>query len=647
MIKRYVPIAGLLLLAGSAIAQSGSRHDYVLQVQDGTSEDRPAIVDAARGAGDVVFEENFANGLAGNNGVGSWSTSGANGNVWRRTTNAPNGAYAGPNPNSAKIQSTTVANGFMIFNGDSANCSWSGNTPTALPTFTDLEGSLESPALDLSTTPKVAVMFQQRLRYCCGNTPPHFLEVSIDGGASWPHVYAVSEGVLANTLTTTQNVTINISGALLGGASNVKFRFRHNVEAEVSHYHWQIDDVKVMELHNSEILLRDAYTSHTGTGEEYAKLPASQLYPTMTLGARVINEGGLDQPGTTMTVDVDGPVSFNTTVDIGNLAFLDTVQAEEPTELPALTTGLYTATFTVSSDSTDAVPTNNTATRTFEISETRYALDGLGTAFGAGTYQALGTRSFADPVLTDGMVVATYYEVREPLRIYGIEFALLNATSGQNPNGLSASVGGGLIEAMIMDSSNVNFDTPTDPPAPFISDFIDVTTANVSSGYVRVPLNSPGEDGVELPAGGYYVGGGLYSNNGANHIVIPDDVRVPQPFDASVFWYSTMAEPRWFSNGNALAIRLILQPLATGISEFGDNNGVSLYPNPTTGLFTVRSDRSSSFTVELFDMVGARVLQARSNSSSLVLDLSAQAKGVYMVRVNDGTSTSMQRVIVD
>ena len=56
---------------------------------------------------DVLFTEDFANGLVGNNGVGSWTLEGANGNIWRFNNHSPTGAYTSGNQ---YIQSTTAAN---------------------------------------------------------------------------------------------------------------------------------------------------------------------------------------------------------------------------------------------------------------------------------------------------------------------------------------------------------------------------------------------------------------------------------------------------------------------------------------------------------------------------------------------------------
>src|SRR5690606_2804618 len=95
----------------------------------------------AREGQEVLFSEDFANGFDGNNGLGSWTTAGTDGNIWRYTFSGPVGAYSDP---SEAIQApASVANGWMIFNSDSANTNWSDTTIVAAPV--PFVGSLISP----------------------------------------------------------------------------------------------------------------------------------------------------------------------------------------------------------------------------------------------------------------------------------------------------------------------------------------------------------------------------------------------------------------------------------------------------------------------------------------------------------------------
>ena len=59
----------------------------------------------AKAAGDTVFYDDFANGLAGNNNVGAWSRGGPNGIIWKYDTDGPLGAFS----NATEIITSTTA----------------------------------------------------------------------------------------------------------------------------------------------------------------------------------------------------------------------------------------------------------------------------------------------------------------------------------------------------------------------------------------------------------------------------------------------------------------------------------------------------------------------------------------------------------
>lgn len=195
-----------------------------------------------KAAGDTVFYEDFQNGLAGHNGMGAWSRSGPHGAIWKYDTDGPGGAYSSL---SEVITSTSVGDGFMIFDADRANSDTTTSPPTSLFPATAWEGQLVSPVLDLSATPEVHLTFQMRLRWCCSQTIGQFVDVSTDGGATWPsrldgpmstHVINDDPGTYA--------VDINLTPIIIGSPSAVRFRFNWaGSTINNSHYHWQLDDV--------------------------------------------------------------------------------------------------------------------------------------------------------------------------------------------------------------------------------------------------------------------------------------------------------------------------------------------------------------------------------------------------------------------
>lgn len=71
------------------------------------------------------------------------------------------------------------------------------------------------------------------------------------------------------------------------------------------------------------------------------------------------------------------------------------------------------------------------------------------------------------------------------------------------------------------------------------------------------------------------------------------------------------------------------------------------YPNPTNGRINLEfSEPTTTIFVEVFGMMGERILAKEVSGFSLYeLDLSEQAKGVYIVRISDGSTVAVERII--
>lgn len=74
----------------------------------------------------------------------------------------------------------------------------------------------------------------------------------------------------------------------------------------------------------------------------------------------------------------------------------------------------------------------------------------------------------------------------------------------------------------------------------------------------------------------------------------------------------------------------------------------SVYPNPTSGVFTMLSGAKpgKDYTVEVSDMIGKTVRQFNWNGERTMMDLTGHPKGVYMVRVSDGKSSVIKKMII-
>ena len=78
------------------------------------------------------------------------------------------------------------------------------------------------------------------------------------------------------------------------------------------------------------------------------------------------------------------------------------------------------------------------------------------------------------------------------------------------------------------------------------------------------------------------------------------------------------------------------------ISEI--NNEISIFPNPSNGIFTVESANMSRVTV--YNLVGQMVYDNTTNEKHVNIDASTWNSGIYMVTITDRQGISVTRKIV-
>lgn len=95
---------------------------------------------------------------------------------------------------------------------------------------------------------------------------------------------------------------------------------------------------------------------------------------------------------------------------------------------------------------------------------------------------------------------------------------------------------------------------------------------------------------------------------------------------------------------------IFLAKIGKGISpssiEEMTQTDVSVYPNPSTGIFTVSRNSSDDVNIEVIDMLGNEIYSIEKNNDSVLqIDLSNQADGVYFLRVMSDGGISIVKII--
>jgi len=612
-------LATAVALGFGAAAQTKSAQGHALVPMKPTVDEAVATGPESAGArSTILWEDDFSE-------PSNW-TLGYDGTIALNWQIGPGLVNGGSYP-TQPVNSPTQGNGYAMLDSDGFN----NNTGL-------IEKSHMTTSAPISTSGYANVVLEFQTFYrkwtneniyivvSTNNTDWVQLEPGSLGGGPLPGVYEVFPGMaVQEVIQNPTRVRINISDAA-GNQPQVWIRFYWSGEWG---YSWFVDDVKVLEQPAYELIMENGFLSHTGNGEEYGRIPPQHLQSTMRVGGDFLNFGVNAMTDCQVQMNVNGPSGFSAAGNAVNLASAGGASMDQSVNLPnggVLGTGLYQGSFTVSAAETsqEEDADNNTYLRNFEVTPSWYTVDGIGNhPTGYQTLSSLGTNSFTDD--TDGVILLNQYPFRVPQTVHGLEF-LITSTSTADSYVICAVYDTALTET---------FDLL---PPIYETDVIDITAEDVAAGKKVVAFDAP----LNLSANAYYFGVKLFSNGGLNNIRIVDDLTVPQPGLTSGIYLPSDA--RVYSNGNAFAIRAAMQPLVS-VPELVAQ-GVSLSPNPTTGLLNFNASEAGNYSIEVLSLLGERVLEERTNGSA-ALDLGGLAKGVYMVRVGNGLRTGVQRVVLE
>jgi PKD repeat protein len=173
----------------------------------------------------------------------------------------------------------------------------------------------------------------------------------------------------------------------------------------------------------------------------------------------------------------------------------------------------------------------------------------------------------------------------------------------------------------------------------FIENYIDVqmTPPTMLQPFDDVCLTDPA---FELTGGSPI--GGTYSGTGVDN----------GWFDPGVAGLGTHTITYTYAAANGCENfdeQTILVDACTGIHPNEDET-FSLYPNPTTGRFEIRSDLAGPTIISVYNLLGVEVYRINGQndpSEAWTIDLSNLPTGLYLVRVESGSNESVQKVRIN
>ncbi len=88
--------------------------------------------------------------------------------------------------------------------------------------------------------------------------------------------------------------------------------------------------------------------------------------------------------------------------------------------------------------------------------------------------------------------------------------------------------------------------------------------------------------------------------------------------------------------------------ITTGINESMLSEYLKIFPNPTSGIFTIESCFVNMVEIQILDLSGKTVLTDNEiHSGTNLIDASKLSKGIYLIRINYGTGYHIERLVLN
>jgi len=539
---------------------------------------------------------------------------------WVIGTNAPTGFFStamGP------ISSTTVSNGFAMYDSDGLNTN-SVTPQTAILTY--------NLPVDCSNYQGVNINFESYHRKYHDSV---FVEVSNDS-ITWERYEVHANLGVTYASTNPEYISVNISSTA-GNQAVVYFRFRYEGEWD---YAWMIDDVSFTETPDNFIACSDEVFGGWWIGSQlsgdigvdYTFYPMSQatVNPYRFEGV-ISNNGILTQSNVMLNVEVEdllgGTSLFTSSGNSLNTGENDTVATSS--NFTPNNYGMHS--FKYWSSSNDTV--SNTIVKRSIVTDSIYGVDydwnADGSSAGGGYY--IGRDC-------GGQVLGNIFDVYADVEITSISFHV-----NENSN-----IGAQLtVEVYDMDYSGVD---PT-PIIPALNQSnVYTLTQNDIDSWKTISLQNP----QQLSTGSTY----LVAVHGTQH-----------PLDSLVI--SSAANPNtsswmqdngcnlgpngfgaWYTLSHSLLIRMNIGMTISSIYEKEFGIVLNIYPNPSRDIFniTFESEEKQDLEVRVINVVGKVVytenLEQFIGEYTKQIDLTNNAKGIYFLEVTTNNGVINKKLIL-
>lgn len=515
---------------------------------------------------------------------------------WVIGTTAPGGGFPiGP------IQSTTAANGFALFDSDLL-CGASGSQNSIVR---------NTNPIDLSGETNVTLEFQSYYRRFQGTASVGF---STDA-TNWTFI-PVHTDLGVNDGSANPEV-VSVPAPVIGNSSTAYICFRYQGGCD---YAWMVDDVKIISTPTYD--LKTTYSRHHVDMYQYSQIPINQVAPTV-FEVGVTNNGIDDLTNVQLTVSVTGQETTSLTSSAISLSAGD-IDTLDVSFTPSAV-GTYNFSQALSLNETDEDPSNNSnlPNVTFQVTDYVYAVD-KGAPYS--NYPDLAD-IFLDATIPR-TEIGNSFDIFSNQTVYGVDIRISDLSDEGSE--LYAT----LYQINPTASTAAELWTPTgtetdiyviEPSTPFNTimtiPFLAPHNLNANTTYM-VSVQTIAGDVV-------YSGSGTTNGNTQSWGIIQNNTGIT--------WTGLSLVP---------VIRLNFQdPSTVSIDNASKLEGISIYPNPSTGIINISNDTNVENTIVVTDVTG-KVISTKVSTAAEAIDLSLAGTGIYIVEVVNENGKKVERVII-
>ncbi len=495
---------------------------------------------------------------------------------------------------------------------DGATNSYVGANYQVVSGTNDIDSWLVLPALNVATT-DMLTFFD---RSPDGSTFPDSIKVmysasgdSTPEGTGWVMLDDFQVGV-----TGWEQKSYPVPTASANGRFAIRYAVVNGGPNGANSNYIGIDELNVGQLLSDDVGMVPPFPS------QYTIIPLSQLQP-IDVGGMVTNLGANSETNVGFNANV---YEFQNLVFVGSIfsapsngvslapAAITPLLSAGPVTLPD--TGEYLFQYSTFMDNADLNSSNDTLATQVNVNDTTYARDDE--AF-TGMSQVLGIQGVS-------FTAAQLYDFPNAGIIKSVSLLYANGNFGDHIQADVYDMAAGLPGSVVATSG------------PYTLGSADTSTQFLVS--LTLPLTTPFAVGAGAQ---FFV---AITQLDTNNMGLGHTANITT---TGTVFYTADGGGTWPAFGGAFVIRPNMD-LSNGVIEANVSKGISIYPNPSSGMIYIRNNgQKDNMTVTVFNSLGQSVYTGvYSNLSNAVIDLSSKGAGVYSIQIKSEKEIITKSIVI-